>query len=95
MVEALIWSALLTLAVGRRLHTLTRKRAPEELRPRYTQLRFAVNFRRGARHILSAMLYNLGLSKDRRNRFALNVYFVEASLDSHIKRHRFRDEWSR
>ena len=95
VVEALIWSALLTLAVSRRLHTLVRKRAPEELRPRYTQLRFAVNFRRGARHILSAMLYNLGLSKDRRNRFALNMYLVEASLDSHIKRHRFRDEWSR
>lgn len=95
VVEALIWSALLTLVVSRRLHTLVRRRAPEEPRPRYTQLRFAVNFRRGARHILSAMLYNLGLSKDRRNRFALNMYLVEASLDPHIKRHRFRDEWSR
>ena len=31
VVEALIWSALLTLAVSRRLHTLDRKRAPEEL----------------------------------------------------------------
>jgi IS4 transposase len=95
VVEALIWSALLTLVVSRRLHTLVRARAPEELRPRYTQLRFAVNFRRGARHILSAMLYNLGLSKDRRNRFALNMYLVEASLDPHVKRHRFREEWSR
>ncbi|MGC2035415.1 MAG: IS4 family transposase [Thermoplasmata archaeon] len=94
VVEALIWSALLTLVVSRRLHTLVRRRAPEELRPRYTQLRFAVNFRRGARHILSAMLYDLGLSKERGNRFALNMYLVEASLDPHVKRHRFREEWS-
>jgi hypothetical protein len=69
-------------------------RAPEELRARYTQLRFAVNFRRGARHILTAMLYDLGLSKDRGNQFALNMYLVEASLDIHIQRHRFREELS-
>ncbi|HLM90798.1 MAG TPA: IS4 family transposase [Thermoplasmata archaeon] len=95
VVEALIWSALLTLVVSRRLHTLVRRRAPEEIRSRYTQLRFAVNFRRGARHLLSAMLYDLGLSKERGNRFALNMYLVEASLDPHVKRHRFREEWSR
>jgi putative transposase len=94
VVEAMIWSALLTLVVSRRLHTLVRMRAPVELRPRYTQQRFAVNFRRGARHILSTMLYHLGLSKERGNRFALNMYLVEASLDPHIKRHRFREEWS-
>jgi putative transposase len=95
VVEALIWSALLTLVVSRRLHTLVRMRAPAELRPRYTQLRFAVNFRRGARHILSAMLYDLGASKDPGNQFALNMYLTQASLDPHIKRHRFREEWSR
>jgi IS4 transposase len=94
VVEALIWSALLTLVVSRRLHTLVRTRAPVELRPRYTQLRFAVNFRRGARHILSAMLYDLGVSKERGNARALNMYLTEASLDPHVHRHRFREEFS-
>jgi putative transposase len=94
VVEALIWSALLTLVVSRRLHTLVRTRAPEELRPRYTQLRFAINFRRGARHLLSAVLYDLGESKDQGNFRALNMYLTEAALDPHVRRHRFREEWS-
>ena len=33
VVEALIWSALLTLVASRRLYNLVRARAPPELRP--------------------------------------------------------------
>jgi putative transposase len=95
VIEALIWSALLTLVVSRRLHTLVRARAPEELRSRYTPLRFAANFRRGARHILAAMMKREGLSKEPVNQFALNLYLVHESLDPHISRHRFREEFSR
>jgi putative transposase len=95
VVEALIWSALLTLAVARRLHTLVRMRAAPELRARYTQLRFAVNFRRGARVILGAVLSHLGLSSVPADPFALNLYLVEESLDPHLHRRRFREEWSR
>jgi len=94
VVEALIWSALLTLVVSRRLHTLVRNRAPEELRARYTSMRFAVNFRRGARHVLTALLHHLGVTKEPADRFALNLYLVEEALDPHIKRHRFREEFS-
>ncbi len=94
VVEALIWSALLTLVVSRRLHTLVRSRAPEELRSRYTQLRFAANFRRGARHVLAAILHYEGLGKEPADAFALNLYLVTESLDPHVNRHRFREEFS-
>jgi hypothetical protein len=95
VVEALIWSAPHTLVVSLRLHALERMRASEELQLRCTPLLFALTFRRGARHVLSARLCDLGLSKDRKKRFALNMYLVEASLDPHIKRHRFREKCSR
>jgi IS4 transposase len=95
VVEALIWSALLTLTAARRLHTLIRQRAPAELRARYTQLRFATHFRRGARDVLAAVLAYLGLGKvTEEQRWAMNLFLVEESLDPHVHRRRFREEWS-
>ena len=45
IIEALIWSALLTLVASRRLHNLVRGRASPALRPRYTQMLWAIQFR--------------------------------------------------
>ncbi|MGI0129592.1 MAG: IS4 family transposase [Thermoplasmata archaeon] len=96
VVEALIWSALLTLVVGRRLHSLIRRRAPPELRPRYTQLRFAIHFRRGARHVLACLLDHLGFEgASAANHRGMNLYLVTEALDPHINRRRFREAWSR
>ncbi len=95
VVEALIWSALLTLVVSRRLHTLIRRRAPPELRARYTQLRFAIHFRRGARHVLACLLDHLGFEDaSPANQRGMNLYLVTESLDPHIHRQRFREVWS-
>ena len=47
IIDALIWSALLTLTAARRLHTLIRQRSAPELRARYTQLRFAITSAEG------------------------------------------------
>ena len=95
VVETLIWSALLTLTAARRLHTLVRQRSSAELRARYTQLRFAVHFRRAARDILACLLAYLGFRKaSEENRWAMNLLLVEESLDPHVHRRRFREVWS-
>jgi putative transposase len=95
VVEALIWSALLTLTAARRLHTLIRQRAPPDLRARYTQLRFAIHFRRGAQHVLACLLEHLGFERaERTSHRGMNLYLVEESLDPHVFRQRFREIWS-
>ena len=95
VVEALIWSALLTLTAARRLHTLIRQRAIPELRARYTQLRFAIHFRRGAQYVLACLLEHLGFERaERSSHRGMNLYLVVESLDPHVNRHRFREVWS-
>ena len=95
VVEALIGSALLTLTASRRLHTLIRQRAAPELRARYTQLHFAIRFRRGAQLALDCLLEYLGFERaEKSSRRGLNLYLVEESLDPHVHRQRFREIWS-
>jgi putative transposase len=95
VVEALIWSALLTLVVSRRLHNLVRARAPAELRPRYTQLRWANEFREVGDSILRCLLAHLGYDEaSEGDRYRMNYRLTEASVDPHINRHRFREEFS-
>jgi putative transposase len=95
IVEALIWAALLTLVVSRRLHNLVRARAPAELRPRYTQLRWANEFAEAGEAILQCLLVHLGLEKHAEaERYRMNYRLTEAALDPNVKRHRFREEFS-
>ncbi len=95
-IKAVILAALLTLVASRRLHNLVRERAPEELRPRYTQLRWAKAFRYGSTFVLELMRSALGRrpgsadSLDMANRF-----LTVQALDPHVTRHRFREVWSR
>ena len=95
VVEALIWSALLTLTAARRLHTLIRQRSVPELRARYTQLRFAIHFRRGAQYVLACLLEHLGFERaERSSHRGMNLYLVVESMDPHVHRQRFREVWS-
>ncbi len=97
VVEALIWSALLTLVASRRLHNLVRARQPAELRPRYTPIRWGKAFRRSARDVLTLMLSHLGLdSRVDEKRYArlVSVQLTRLALDPHVTRHRPRDAWS-
>ena len=95
-IKAVILATLLTLVASRRLHNLVRERAPEGLRPRYTQLRWAKAFRYGSTFVLELMRSALGRrpvsadSLDMANRF-----LTVQALDPHVTRHRFREAWSR
>jgi IS4 transposase len=97
VVEALIWSALLTLVASRRLHNLVRARQPPELRPRCPPIRWGKAFRRTAREILALLLSHLGLGArvdQRRYTRLVSVQLTRLALDPHVTRHRPRDEWS-
>ncbi len=97
-IQALIWAALLTLVVSRRLQNEVRKNALPEHRPRYTQLRWGRAFRRAAQHVLTLLLHHLGLGpseKDAKVTFPkMNRALTRFSLDTHVSRHRIREEWS-
>ena len=97
-VQALIWAALLTLVASRRLHNEVRRNALPEHRARYTQLRWGRAFRRAAEPVLTLLLHHLGLGpseKDAKAAFRkMNRALTRFSLDSHVNRRRFREEWS-
>jgi len=96
VVEALIWSALLTLVASRQIHNMVRRIQPPELRARYPMLKWARVFRSTARDILGAMLGYLGLEEGKGDHYrAINVSLTRMALDSHVKRHRLREDWSR
>jgi len=90
IVEALLWVAILTLLVSRRLHTLVRLSAPHRQMVRYTQLRWATIFAETADTLLSAVLNSCGI--DRTFELIANVYTSQA-LDPHVNRHRLHDQW--
>lgn len=97
-VQALIWVALLTLVASRRIQNEVRRNAYPEHRARYTQLRWGRAFRRAAAHVLTSLLHHLGLGPSEEDAKAsyrrMNRALTRFSLDTHIKRHRFREEWS-
>jgi len=96
VVEALIWSALLTLVASRQIHNLVRRIQPPELRARYQMLKWARVFRSTARDILAALLGYLGLGEGKDDRYrVINVSLTRLALDAHVKRHRLREDWSR
>jgi len=90
IVEALLWVAILTLLVSRRLHTLVRLSAPRRQIVRYTQLRWATIFAENADALLTAVLRSYGI--ERTFDTVASVYISQA-LDPHVNRHRFRQEW--
>jgi IS4 transposase len=91
-IEALIWIAILTLLISRKVYSIIRKLNPGADMARFTQLRWSIIFAERSSLLLSAILEYLGIKQD----FAtvLNVYSSEA-LDPHVKRERFREGlWS-
>lgn len=63
VVEALIWTALLTMLVSRRYYNFIRSITPKRDRPRLTRLRWAKVFAEGAQITLHNMLWYLGLAR--------------------------------
>lgn len=95
-IKAVILAALLTFVANRRLHNLVRERAPEELRPRYTQLRWAKSFRYGSTFVLELMRSVLGRRPGSADSLDMaSRYLTVQALDSHITRHRIHEVWSK
>ena len=90
-IEALIWTAILTLIVSRRIYNLVRNSYsnPEKM-VRYTQLRWSTIFAENASVLLTVILQDCGI--ERTFETVMSVYDSQA-LDPHVNRERFRDEW--
>jgi putative transposase len=96
VIKALILAALLTLVASRRLHNLVLEQSPVELRPRYTQLRWAKAFRSGSSFVLELMMAALGRRPwSKESHEMASSFLTEHALDPHVNRHRFREVWSR
>jgi len=61
VIEALIWTAILTLLVSRRLYLLLRRLNPKAKMARFTQLRWANSFAENSSYLLSNIINYLGL----------------------------------
>lgn len=92
VVEALIWTAVLTLVVSRRMYNVIRAMAPEEQRARYTPLRWSIIFAENADRLRSVMLKHLGLARDEQEELELLMEIhMGHGLDPHVNRRRLGD----
>ena len=91
VIEALIWTAILTLIVSRRIYSIVRSSTahPEKL-AQYTQLRWSIIFAENASDLLTVILNRCGIQRTFET--IMSVYESQA-LDPHVNRERFRDEW--
>ena len=91
VIEALIWTAMLTLIVSRRIYSLVRNSTthPKKM-VRYTQLRWSTIFAEKASDLLTVVLNRCGIQRTFET--IMSVYQSQA-LDPHVNRERFREEW--
>jgi putative transposase len=91
VIEALIWTAMLTLIVSRRIYSLVRNSTahPEKM-AQYTQLRWSTIFAENASDLLTVILNRYGIQRTFET--IMSVYESQA-LDPHVNRERFREEW--
>lgn len=91
VIEALIWTAVLTLIVRRRIYSLVKnKTAHPEKTVQYTQERWSIIFAENESNLLTVILHRCGI--ERTFKTVMNVYKSQA-LDPHVNRERFRKEW--
>ncbi|AKB51345.1 Mobile element protein [Methanosarcina barkeri str. Wiesmoor] len=91
VIEALIWTAILTLIISRRIYSLVRNSTthPEKMAG-YTKLCWSTIFAENASDLLTVILYRCGIQRTFET--IMRVYESQA-LDPHVNRERFRDEW--
>jgi len=91
VIEALIWTAMLTLIVSRRIYSMVKNSTanPEKM-VRYTQQRWGIIFAENASNLLTVILHRCGI--ERTFETVMSVYESQA-LDPHVNRERFREEW--
>jgi len=88
VVEALIWTGILTLIMSRKVHNMVRRAAPPEVRPRLTQLRWAGYFLGNAHRFLPVVLEKYGIEDSETLRLRIHT---SQALDPHLNRRRFTD----
>lgn len=94
VVEALIWTAILTLLVSRRLYNYMRSRARPSERPRYTRLRWATVFVRWAPRVMRWMAKHYGFAASWEELEALEGRVLHShALDPHVDRERLMQGW--
>ncbi len=91
VIEALIWTAMSTLIISRRIYSLVKRNTahPEKM-VRYTQERWSIIFAENASNLLTVILHRCGI--ERTFETIMSVYKSQA-LDPHVNRERFREEW--
>jgi len=90
IIEAYIWTAILTLLVSRRIYNLVREYSPKDKIVRYTQLRWSTVFAENASDQLTLILAYNGIQRTFET--VMSVYESHA-LDPHVNRPRLMDEW--
>ncbi len=90
IIEAYIWTAILTLLVSRRIYNLVREHAPPDKIARYTQLRWSNIYAEHASDQLTIILAYNGIQRTFET--IMNVYTSQA-LDPHVNRQRLTDIW--
>ena len=94
IVLGLVWTAILTLIVSRKLYNLLLRSVPAELRPRYPPLRWSIIFVENGQRLLDAMMGNIGFEPPREGDFnRLAQTYERDALDPHVKRYRLREGW--
>src|SRR5574344_1705205 len=83
VIEALIWTAILTLIVSRRIYSLVRNSItqPEKM-ARYTQLRWSTIFTENASDLLTVILHICGIQRIFETIMSV---FESQALDPHVK----------
>ena len=91
IIEALIWTAMLTLIVSRRIYSLVKNSTanPKKM-ARYTQSRWSKIFAEKAADLLTIIIHRCGIQRTFET--TMSVYTSQA-LDPHVNRKRFREEW--
>lgn len=90
IIEAYIWTAILTLLISRRTYNLVREHAPPNKKARYTKLRWATIYAENVSDQLTLILAYNGIQRTFET--VMNVYNSQA-LDPHVNRKRLTDIW--
>ena len=91
IIEALIWTSMLTLIVSRRIYSLVKNStANSKKKYRYTQLRWSKIFAEKAADLLTVILHKCEIQRTFET--TMSAYKNQA-LDPHVKRERFREKW--
>jgi putative transposase len=91
IIEAFIWTSMLTLIVSRRIYSLVKNStANSKKKYRYTQLRWSKIFAEKAADLLTVILNRCEIQRTFET--TMSAYKHQA-LDPHVNRERFREEW--